>query len=72
MLEDVCIQDVRYWHKADMLNAPTNVRLQGQSGHPVTLHTVSDFIPIVLESDLGSDLAEGGESQVTLVQVWES
>ena len=26
--------DVRLWHKADMLNAPTNVRFWGQSGHP--------------------------------------
>jgi hypothetical protein len=25
--------DVRYWHKADMLNALTNVRFWGQSGH---------------------------------------
>ena len=24
--------DVRYWHKADMLNARTNVRFWGQSG----------------------------------------
>jgi len=24
--------DVRYWHKADMLNALTNVRFWGQSG----------------------------------------
>ena len=25
--------DVGYWHKADMLNALTNVRFWGQSGH---------------------------------------
>ena len=25
--------DVRLWHKADMLNALTNVRFLGQSGH---------------------------------------
>jgi len=25
---------LRFWHKADMLNALTNVRLWGQSGHP--------------------------------------
>jgi hypothetical protein len=25
--------DVRFWHKADMLNALTNVRFWGQSGH---------------------------------------
>ena len=25
--------DVRYWHKADMLNAPMNVCFRGQSGH---------------------------------------
>ena len=25
--------DVRLWHKADMLNALTNVRFWGQSGH---------------------------------------
>jgi hypothetical protein len=25
--------NVRYWHKADMLNALTNVRFWGQSGH---------------------------------------
>jgi hypothetical protein len=25
--------DVRSWHKADMLNALTNVRFWGQSGH---------------------------------------
>jgi hypothetical protein len=24
--------DVRFWHKADMLNALTNVRFWGQSG----------------------------------------
>jgi hypothetical protein len=23
----------RYWHKADMLNAPTNVRFWEQTGH---------------------------------------
>ena len=27
------VSQVRYWHKADMLNAPTNVRFGGQSGH---------------------------------------
>ena len=26
-------QEVRFWHKADMLNALTNVRFWGQSGH---------------------------------------
>jgi hypothetical protein len=25
--------DVRFWHKADMLNSLTNVRFWGQSGH---------------------------------------
>ena len=25
--------NVRFWHKADMLNALTNVRFWGQSGH---------------------------------------
>ena len=24
---------VRYWHKADTLNAPTNVRFEGNNGH---------------------------------------
>jgi len=29
----VADRDVRYWHLADMLNAPTNVRFWGQTGH---------------------------------------
>src|SRR4026209_1930215 len=29
-------RDVRFWHKADMLNALTNVRFWGQSGHSTT------------------------------------
>jgi hypothetical protein len=33
----VALADVRYWHKADMLNALTNVRSWGQSRHRVTL-----------------------------------
>jgi hypothetical protein len=31
--------DVRLWHKADMLNALTNVRFWGQSGHTPTAAT---------------------------------
>jgi hypothetical protein len=27
------VSDVRFWHKADMLNALTNVRLWGLGGH---------------------------------------
>jgi hypothetical protein len=27
-------RNVRYWHKADMLNALTNVRFWEQTGHP--------------------------------------
>jgi hypothetical protein len=27
------IANVCFWHKADMLNAPTNVRFEGNNGH---------------------------------------
>jgi hypothetical protein len=27
------VVEVCFWHNADMLNAPTNVRFWGQSGH---------------------------------------
>jgi hypothetical protein len=33
MSADVMSVDVCCWHKADMLNALTNVRYWGQSGH---------------------------------------
>ena len=32
-LSAVALERCRYWHKADMLNALTNVRFWGQSGH---------------------------------------
>ena len=36
--------NVRYWHKADMLNALTNVRFWGQSGHGPTAAYQSRFM----------------------------
>jgi hypothetical protein len=33
MLRAAIESDVGYWHKADMLNALTNVRFWGQFGH---------------------------------------
>ena len=30
---DRVVRDVRFWHKADMLNALTNVRFEGNNGH---------------------------------------
>ena len=32
-MEDMEDMDVCFWHKADMLNALTNVCFRGQSGH---------------------------------------
>ena len=36
------VVNVRYWHKADLLNALTNVRFWGQSGRDQTLLTNLD------------------------------
>ena len=66
--------DVRLWHKADMLNALTNVRIWGQSGHGPTAAYQSRFMSTrprqmprhaaneIKQAGIGKRLGSGGSS----------
>ena len=47
--------DVRFWHKADMLNALTNVRFWGQSGHGPTAAPLLPLTPRMLRKGRDPD-----------------
>ena len=45
-LHVLSLAHVGYWHKADMLNAPTNVRFEGNRGHRADFPPCRLMIPM--------------------------